>query len=527
MSKKIGFWIAVLFLVLACVSIALFFVIKDKPVYSNEMIGAVSKSFKADLKVFLTTARQSVNQLKRDAKTVDIDKLPTDSLSSYLSKFIENEKYLQGVIIFGDDKGYVIYKDEKTWITTHNMHTDSLIKWKRLDNTLKETGSWFDTYNFFMAQKDLDILKVANLKPGEYIWRTAQSQSQTPQEKDLFFNIFLLNNDSGTDHVALMYKTNELGNRFSRVLNFENPLVTILTERNNIVTPIRTDDTNKIKRYNQIIPQVEIAFQEWQKTRPDTSFTMSFVAFNTEFWIGLDTITPILGAHGYAVTISQHDLAENKKKLDEIYFYLAIIFLIFSLASFLPVYRKHQKSTSKNSVDLGLLTNQDVVELISKGETELVEFKSSLRWDFREEKPNKVLEDVILKSIAAFSNAKGGTLFIGVTDDLEIIGLENDFKTLKKQDVDYFELHLRKLINNQYGIRFSNKHILMQFPDLDGKVICVIHIAAGDTPVYLKTKNKQGQAVEKFYVRSGNASQEITSLKEINEYVAGHFKTGR
>ena len=92
MYKKFGFWIAVLFLILAGVSTVLFFVIKDKPVYSNEMIGEVTKSFKADLKVFLTTARQSVNQLKRDAKTVDIDKLPTDSLSSYLSKFIENEK---------------------------------------------------------------------------------------------------------------------------------------------------------------------------------------------------------------------------------------------------------------------------------------------------------------------------------------------------------------------------------------------------------------------------------------------------
>ena len=147
-----------------------------------------------------------------------------------------------------------------------------------------------------------------------------------------------------------------------------------------------------------------------------------------------------------------------------------------------------------------------------------------MRWDIREEKVNKLLEEVILKSISAFANAKGGTLFIGVTDELEIIGLENDFNTLKKQDVDYFELHLRKLINNQFSLRFSNKHILMQFPEIDDKIICVIQIIAGDAPLYLKTKNRQGHETEKFYVRSGNASQEITSLKEINEYIKSRFR---
>lgn len=101
--------------------------------------------------------------------------------------------------------------------------------------------------------------------------------------------------------------------------------------------------------------------------------------------------------------------------------------------------------------------------------------------------------------------------------------MENDFKTLKKQDVDYFELHLRKLINNQFGVQVANKNLHIHFPTFDGKTICVIYVSTSDKPLYLKVKNKQGHEVEKFYVRSGNASQEITSLQEINEYVKGHF----
>ncbi len=120
-------------------------------------------------------------------------------------------------------------------------------------------------------------------------------------------------------------------------------------------------------------------------------------------------------------------------------------------------------------------------------------------------------------------NAKGGTLFIGVSDDIEILGLENDFNTLKKRDVDYFELHLRKLINNQYGIAFSNESLSMAFPIFDEKTICVIQVSSSENPIFLKIKNNQGNEIEKFYVRSGNASQEISSLTEINEYIKIRF----
>ncbi|MEJ2594133.1 MAG: hypothetical protein P8100_03175 [bacterium] len=51
----------------------------------------------------------------------------------------------------------------------------------------------------------------------------------------------------------------------------------------------------------------------------------------------------------------------------------------------------------------------------------------------------------------------------------------------------------------------------------------MIQVSVSDHPVYVKTKSKQGKAEEKFYVRTGNASREITSLKEIQEYIDKHF----
>ena len=43
---------------------------------------------------------------------------------------------------------------------------------------------------------------------------------------------------------------------------------------------------------------------------------------------------------------------------------------------------------------------------------------------------------------------------------MKIIGLENDYQTLKNGNKDHFELHLRNLINNAYGVEFSSNNII-------------------------------------------------------------------
>ncbi len=45
---------------------------------------------------------------------------------------------------------------------------------------------------------------------------------------------------------------------------------------------------------------------------------------------------------------------------------------------------------------------------------------------------------MILKSIAGFLNGKGGTLLIGVNDFGEILGLANDYWSLKKENKRWF-----------------------------------------------------------------------------------------
>ena len=161
-------------------------------------------------------------------------------------------------------------------------------------------------------------------------------------------------------------------------------------------------------------------------------------------------------------------------------------------------------------------------ELIGEGESEELEFKSSLRWDMELGAVNKKLEDVVLKTIAAFANRNGGTLLIGVADDGSILGLENDFKALGGANKDKYQLHLINLLKKNFGDAFAATKVKVAFPELADSEICQIDVSPANKAVFLKLADKAGQPREFFYVRSGNSSQELSS-SETQEYCAERF----
>ncbi len=160
-------------------------------------------------------------------------------------------------------------------------------------------------------------------------------------------------------------------------------------------------------------------------------------------------------------------------------------------------------------------------ELIAEGENQELEFKSSLRWDYREGKVNKKLESVIVKTVAAFANSDGGILLIGINDTGDPLGLENDYASLRG-DSDKFERHLRNLLNEQIEVLFVAKNIKVSFPVIQGVEICQIDVSPATSPQIVKVKGQPGPIQEKFYFRNGNSSQELT-MSEFDSYREQRF----
>ncbi len=162
-------------------------------------------------------------------------------------------------------------------------------------------------------------------------------------------------------------------------------------------------------------------------------------------------------------------------------------------------------------------------ELIAEGEDDELEFKSSLRWDFKELAANKKLEEVVVKTVAAFANSQGGTLLIGVSDSGEILGLEGDYLSLGGANRDKFELHLRNLLSSAFGAAFVSSKLKVLFPAIGEIEICQVDVQTSAKPLVITVKDKNGVGQEKFYVRSGNSSQEL-SLAEMPPYLAERFQ---
>jgi len=161
-------------------------------------------------------------------------------------------------------------------------------------------------------------------------------------------------------------------------------------------------------------------------------------------------------------------------------------------------------------------------EMIAEGESDELEFKSTLRWDINEGSVNRKLEEVILKTVAAFANSQAGTLLIGVDDNGVVLGLEHDYLSLGEADKDKFELHLRNVLNQQFGAGFVAASVHIIFHEVEEKDVCQVDVSPAKEPIVLKLKDKNGQQIEKFYVRNGNSSQEIP-LSEMNAYIKERF----
>jgi len=167
--------------------------------------------------------------------------------------------------------------------------------------------------------------------------------------------------------------------------------------------------------------------------------------------------------------------------------------------------------------DITTTQKVDVQRMIAEGESEFLEFKSSMRYDYKRQIINKdELGFVIAKTLAGFMNHSGGILLIGVSDDGQILGIEKDIETLSKKSVDGFQLAFKDIVRTQLGLEnLINTHLF--FEEFDGHTVCAVLIEKSSIPVYVKTGNDN-----EFYVRMLNSTIKL-SLPETVSYIRSRW----
>lgn len=182
---------------------------------------------------------------------------------------------------------------------------------------------------------------------------------------------------------------------------------------------------------------------------------------------------------------------------------------LFSLLAALFYSSVHQRNHRIDELTAEL--GRDLDALIAQGESERLEFKSSLRWDLVEQRINRGLETVVMKSLAGFLNGRGGTLLIGVSDQGEILGLQHDYQSLKRRDRDGFEQALVGAVAHQLGGDLV-PCLQIVFHRRQDREICRVIVDPAPRPVYLEQSG-----APKLYLRSGVSTREL-NVKEALAY---------
>jgi hypothetical protein len=179
-------------------------------------------------------------------------------------------------------------------------------------------------------------------------------------------------------------------------------------------------------------------------------------------------------------------------------------------------YSKMMQNSSKKSQTPEEMSDIPIIDLIAGGETNKVEFKSSLIWDYRRKQATKETKIAVARAISSFMNSDGGFLLIGIDDEKDIIGLEKDLAQTHN-NLDEFELTFTNTINNYLG-KVNRPLINIRFEKMEDNDVAIVQVKPSPHPVYLKCEDKK----EEFYIRSGNSSQPL-DISEATQYIKEHW----
>ncbi|MDP2704117.1 MAG: DUF262 domain-containing protein [bacterium] len=170
-------------------------------------------------------------------------------------------------------------------------------------------------------------------------------------------------------------------------------------------------------------------------------------------------------------------------------------------------------------VDKSYDNQDDIDQLIQSFENERLEFKSTFKKNLETQKADETMRFSVLKTIAGFLNAQGGTLIIGYNEkEKSVVGLEQDYQLMKMGDRDSFELEFWSYVESNIDKEIIKNNVDLEFEIVDGKELAVVKIRRSTKPIYLQKNNKKI-----LYVRNRNETENLEDPEEIHNYIEKHF----
>ena len=408
--------------------------------YPEKIFTKKITSFDAAMQSFMKQVDSNIEDIKIHFTEGEVSK---QNLKNYYIGFMNKYELFQSSIFLKNNQKFVIRRDKDSYVAGYdNTEKVDLVKWERIRKE-KVISSWDES--FVLNIRDLEWFKKLSTTPNSIRWFFDTATKENKSQEDLFYCGYFFTKENDSYYLIFRFSRMALVKEFPSFSNFDN-----LNTSTKLGTGLLVETSNGglynlstgINEFFQAVPSDSLHNQvdnHIQKFNDKTNGIFTFKYHDLQIWSFFRKFDARMGLKFFMLTIPEPQLIKTIKNHNHIYI---VGFLSLFILSFLGIYLLLRK---RRTVLFSQKT-ESLTEIVAQDENRFLEFKSSLRWDYRQEKPNPILEDVILKTVAAFGNSDGGILLIGVDDNKNILGLQNDYNTLKKKDSDYFEIHLRKSI---------------------------------------------------------------------------------
>lgn len=433
-----------------------------------------------------------------------------ERLTARLAPLMENHFHIHAFMLWGPDGlSYLVARDGDGLLTGHSqMDADPPVwVWRSQDADGKDTETWRESGETLDASLDAWQGAPALRDQEDIVWYRAESfppaqrsglfaATVWPSEKNghaaaagvLDAHIFQLLDDirSGPSYRFFLFSQNGL------FVDFQNSGASASSS---------TGDGNHPAVPND--PILNASRQIWlQRGETDAPFGFNYAG---ERFYGLAHILP--GSRqetGIGVLAARDDLL-RRLPLNRFYFVPVVSGLLWIalLAVVIRMGRLTRRGPAKMS--LQAMTENELLQLIEQGETDTLEFKSTLRWNLKSGKAGKEIEMACLKTVAAFMNTDGGSLLVGVADDGTIAGIAAD----NFPNDDKYLRHFSAIFEQHIGLNFAEFVEFVILP-VSGASVFVVRCRRSPRPVFVTTKKD-----EMFFIRSGPSSRQLSTSQTI------------
>lgn len=255
----------------------------------------------------------------------------------------------------------------------------------------------------------------------------------------------------------------------------------------------------------------DMAVKRWHESDIRQETFMDFRVAGSRWWVGFSPLRNELEANWLAILVPQSHITKDVQSR-----WLQLILLSFAIlvtGTLLAAILVRKYSSQLRDLPIKTIEQEnfsaDIKKLINAGESANVEFKSTIRKNLKSGKSGKEIELAWLKSVSGFMNSDGGIIILGVTDNGDIYGIEED-------DFDNHDkclLHCKNLISNHIGAEFT-RYIHVKIGVINEKAIVVVECEPVRKPVFLKVGK-----TEDFYIRSGPSSIKLT-MSQMVKYLS-------